>query len=186
MLPNIKGIKTTEISKNESFATSPFGNKTQNDMCESIFLDQGNANDQKISREMIAMAKEAAKKAGSNVITESFKSPDGLSFSFDTEREADDCSGMEIAHYVGKIGGDVELTKNVFLKYISKNSEAFSKQDMQELNEARDDAKGALSILSALIETSDDKTKPLFQAKKEEVERYLAKYDNFFISQDKK
>jgi len=186
MLPNINGIKTNNnIKANETVATSPFGNEAQNEMCESIFLDQGNLSEQKATPEMLSMASEAAKKANANVIPESFKNIDGISFSFDTEKEADDCSGMEITHYVGKIGGGVEVTKNVFLKYISKNAEAFTADDMQELNSARDDAQGALSILSALIESSDDKTKPLFQAKKEEVERYLAKYDNFFTNPNK-
>ena len=44
---------------------------------------------------------------------ESFKNIDGVNFSFDTEKEVDDCSGMEITHYAGSIGGDVEVIADV-------------------------------------------------------------------------
>jgi len=187
MLPNIN--ETNKIQKTNEcnqYATSPFGNAAQNELCESIFLNQEKSSNNVLTDEMIRLADKTAKDNKADVITESFKNIDGVNFSFDTEKEVEDCSGMEITHYIGNINGNVEVTKSIFLKYISKNSDtSFSQEDMQELDDARNDAKGALNILSALIDSSDEKTKSIFQAKKDEVEKYLARYDNFFQKSEK-
>jgi len=162
--------------------TSPFGSTEQNELCESIFLQPEAKNDLPVNDDITEFIDKFAKENNSDYIQESVKNLDNNNFIFDLEKEADDCSGMEIAHYRGSLNQQPELMKKVFIKYIDNpfvRNNNFQAQ-IKELETEREDIQGTLNILSAVLDSSNDKIKEMFAPKQKMMQEKLDSYNNFF------
>lgn len=163
---------------NTILASSPFGTLSQNKLCENVFLNDTNC-DFEISDEMKKLADSVARQNKANLIPESLSATGKTTFSFTVEKEADDCSGMEISHYNADVLGNFEMAKNVFIKYLSNETSIFNSEDFRQLQNARENVQGTLKILEAIAKSADEATKEKFEIQKNKIEEHLKKYDIF-------
>ena len=165
-----------------------------------------------LSKEKLNYLNKFAKNENANLIEESLKITDNDVTHFDIEKETPDKRGMEVISYSIDNLGQTTLKKRVFLEYTNKSNEAnqycfdskgmffhsnidnkgnkstkrfVSPMQLKEISNEKYELQGAMNVLNALFEnTNDTQFIELFKPKQELLRTQLENLDNFFESKN--
>ena len=207
MLPEINQISTeTRISQNPFSAPISSPIKETN----NVFQVFGESCFVRSNQQIIDGLEQFAKMNNSELIQESIKiSPNGL-VSFQIEQETPNKTGIEIASYTLDPTGKMTFSKKLLLEYADKDNNVnhycfdadgkivhtsinndgqkkvdikYSAEKLHELTQKRNETAGTLNLMTALKETTEDKTiKLMFENKENLLQKQLEDYDNFLAT----
>lgn len=207
MLPEIN-----QISNETRICTNPFSAQVTSPVSETnnVFQVFGETCFVRSNQQIIDGLEQFAKMNNAELLNETIKiNPNGV-VAFQIEQETPNKTGMEIVSYTLDPTGKMTFTKKQLLEYADKNNNVnhycfdsdgkiihtiiyndgqmkvnikYSHEKLNELTQKRAQTAGTLNLMTALKETTEDKSiKLMFESKENLLQKQLQDYDYFLAT----